>query len=87
MDRNRARDEGNQSGESACAAGCLSCKHCGSKLRKATSPRGEEFQIIRCDHPDWENEETTMREIDSEFGEECSSYEQNDQVNPPTAGK
>ena len=61
----------------SCSVGCLSCQHCGPKLRQATSPIGEVFQIIRCDHPDWEDEDTTMREIDSEFGGECSEFELN----------
>ena len=45
---------------------CHDCRHCGPQL-----PDDE----IRCDHPDWDDEDTDQREITPQFGEMCGDFE------------
>ncbi len=44
---------------------CRNCTHCG--------PNVSDY-LIRCNHPDWGDEETEMRELDPTFGEMCADY-------------
>lgn len=50
---------------------CRNCTHCGPD--SGTTPI-KATVLIRCNHPDWGDEETEMREIDPAFGEECADY-------------
>lgn len=55
---------------------CRTCIHCGSDAR--THPVSG-VTLIRCNHPDWGDEDTEMRELDPTFGEMCEDYSrQND---------
>lgn len=50
---------------------CRNCTHCGPSV----GARGKSgIMLIRCNHPDWGDEETNMREIDPTFGEMCEDY-------------
>ncbi len=50
---------------------CRTCIHCGPDAR--THPVSG-VTLIRCNHADWEDEETDMRELDPTFGEMCEDY-------------
>jgi hypothetical protein len=52
---------------------CRNCTHCGSSVGvHGTSG----VTLIRCNHPDWGDEDTEMREIDPTFGQMCADYSQ-----------
>ena len=44
---------------------CTNCTHCGPRISG---------NMIRCDHPEWGDEDTEMREIDMTFGGWCADY-------------
>ena len=52
---------------------CRNCTHCGPSV----GVHGKSgITVIRCNHPDWGDEDTEMREIDPTFGEMCADYSQ-----------
>jgi hypothetical protein len=57
---------------------CRNCTHCSPSV----GVHGKSgITLIRCNHPDWGDEDTEMREIDPTFGEMCADYsEENDQA-------
>jgi len=60
---------------------CRNCIHCGPDAGK-TPIKGT--PLIRCNHPDWGDEETEMRELDPTFGEMCADYSrENDEMTSP----
>lgn len=50
---------------------CRNCTHCGPDVKPHPISG---VMLIRCDHPDWDDEETEMREIDPTFGEMCADH-------------